>query len=129
MNCSRNKLDFKRVPTLGTLFFVMILTISCTKETPPPKAPGEKPTEAEMPKTGQRIYSTQCVSCHGPDPKKDGALGPAIFGSSLELIKTRIEGTEYPAGYTPKRTTKVMQPMPHLKGEIENIHKFLNTNQ
>lgn len=85
-------------------------------------------SDEEMLKSGQRVYSTQCISCHGPDPKKDGPLGPAVFGSSLELIKLRVLSTEYPSGYTPKRTTKMMQPMPHLKNEIENLHKFLNQN-
>jgi hypothetical protein len=34
---------------------------------------------------------------------------------------------EYPPGYQPKRTTKTMVALPHLKGEIEAIHAYVNS--
>ena len=49
------------------------------------------------------------------DPRTDGSLGPAVAGASLELLTARVLRAEYPAGYTPKRETRVMVPLPHLE--------------
>ena len=75
---------------------------------------------------GKLIYNTICVACHGPDPKVDGALGPAIAGSSLALLEGRVLRNEYPEGYTPKRDTTMMPPFPQYKDDIGHIHAFLN---
>lgn len=96
----------------------MVLILSaCTK--------GEKkpPTLAE---SGRTIYNTHCTACHGANPKLNGALGPAIFGSSLELLEARVLRAQYPAGYTPKRATGVMAALPFLKDEIPALHAYLN---
>ncbi|EKD41693.1 MAG: hypothetical protein ACD_73C00575G0002 [uncultured bacterium] len=75
---------------------------------------------------GESIYRTNCIACHNPDPKKDGAIGPAIYGSSQELLEARVIKASYLDEYQPKRTTHIMPAMPHLAGGIEALHAFLN---
>ena len=63
---------------------------------------------------GQSPFSsTNCVACHNNDPSKDGSIGPAIKGSSRELIESRVLSTSYPPNYKPKRLTKVMPQFPY----------------
>jgi mono/diheme cytochrome c family protein len=66
------------------------------------------------------------VACHNSDPAKDGPLGPALQGSSRELLEYRVLRTEYPPGYTPKRNTKVMPTFPFLKNEIPYLAEYLH---
>lgn len=77
---------------------------------------------------GRRIYMTACISCHSTNPKKDGAIGPAVYGSSLELLEARILHATYPPGHSPKRQTKAMAAMPHLKDQIPALEAYLNSN-
>lgn len=75
---------------------------------------------------GKSIYSLNCIACHNVNPKLDGAIGPAIAGSSLELLQARVLKAAYPAGYKPKRTTTQMAALPHLEKELPALHAFLN---
>lgn len=80
---------------------------------------------------GKQVYMTVCIACHGPDPKMDGPIGPAIAGASRELVEARIIygnanfEKSYPAGYTPKRDTRMMTPFPQNKNDIEHIAAYL----
>ena len=74
---------------------------------------------------GKQIYQAQCIACHNLNPAKKGALGPAVKGASLKLLEFRIIKACYPKGYKPKRTTKMMPAMAHLKGSIKDITEFL----
>ncbi len=80
---------------------------------------------------GKQVYMTICIACHGPDPSKDGPIGPAIAGSSKELVEARViygssnYGKSYPAGYTPKRNTRMMTPFPQVKNDIEHLAAYL----
>ncbi len=74
---------------------------------------------------GRAVYQSSCIACHNADPKQDGPLGPAVFGSSLELLEARVLGGEYPAGYTPKRASRTMQPLPHLRPQLADLQAFL----
>lgn len=96
-----------------------LLFFSCTakKNTQP---------ESEIYKRGKVVYLTYCISCHHTDPKLDGSLGPAIKGSSLELIKARVLEAKYPEGYKPKRETKLMVALPDLAPDLEALHAYLN---
>ena len=59
------------------------------------------------------------------DPAQPGPVGPSVRGSSRELLEARIVRGTYPPGYTPKRTTSVMQPMPDLAPSIPDLAAFL----
>jgi hypothetical protein len=71
---------------------------------------------------------TYCVVCHNADPSKDGTTGPALAGSSEELLKARVLSQGYPPGYKPKRTTKTMPVYPQVKNRISDLTAFLNAN-
>jgi mono/diheme cytochrome c family protein len=77
---------------------------------------------------GKLVYQTTCIACHSPDPTKPGALGPEVWGSSLELLEARIVRTEYPKGYSPKRSTHVMQALPQVQKDIPALHAYLNSH-
>jgi mono/diheme cytochrome c family protein len=74
---------------------------------------------------GRAVYVANCVACHNNDPAKDGPIGPALKGSSQELLEFRVLRTEYPPGYKPKRDTKVMPTFPFLKTEIPYLTAYL----
>jgi mono/diheme cytochrome c family protein len=83
---------------------------------------GSLSPEAER---GRQVYTAQCTSCHSPDPTKDGPLGPAVKGSSRELLEARLLRGAYPPAYKPKRPSAVMQPMPHLAGSLGDLAAYL----
>jgi len=74
---------------------------------------------------GRAAYLANCVACHHNDPSKEGPIGPAIQGSSRELLEARVLTTSYPAGYKPKRPTQVMPQFPFLKEEIPALAAYL----
>ena len=96
---------------------------ACTKKQ---AVPLSEMSSAQLAERGKRIYVGNCIACHNVDPKVDGSLGPAVAGSSLELLQERILRAKYPAGYTPKRATNVMAALPHLETEIPSLHAYLN---
>ena len=74
---------------------------------------------------GEEIFKTICSACHGPDPNKDGPLGPAMAGSPKDLVEARVLRADYPPGYKPKRDTKTMPPFPQYKDNIDDIVAYL----
>ena len=76
---------------------------------------------------GRAAYLANCVACHNPNPKLAGPLGPALAGSSLELLSAKVLRNEYPPGYVPKQTTGVMVPLPHLEPKIEDLAAYLGS--
>jgi len=74
---------------------------------------------------GRALYLANCVACHNLDPSRDGPIGPALKGSSRELLEYRVLRTEYPPGYKPKRNTKLMPTFPYLKSEIPYLAAYL----
>jgi len=91
---------------------------------------GKSEDEVKLIQRGKSVYSTQCIACHNSNPKEAGALGPAVAGSSLELLQHRVVTGTFPPGYTPKPAPSGgqihMPPMPHLKDEVPAIHAYLN---
>ena len=74
---------------------------------------------------GRQLYVAQCTSCHSSDPAQNGPVGPAVKGSSRELLEARLLRGVYPPGYTPKRPSTIMQPMPHLAGSLDDVAAYL----
>jgi mono/diheme cytochrome c family protein len=77
-------------------------------------------------KKGKTVYESYCIACHNRDPKVKGAIGPDVWGSSMELLEARVIHGKYPEGYTPKQTTGAMAALPFLKKDLEALHAFLN---
>ena len=124
------------VPAASVLALLLLGT-GCTKKTGAPTipieggtasaaAPAKTPPADDLVKKGRTAFMTNCTSCHNSDPRKAGTLGPEVFGASLELLEARILRSEYPTGYVPKRKSKVMVALPHLKGELSALHAYLN---
>ena len=78
---------------------------------------------------GQTVYQANCTACHNTNPKIAGSLGPELWGSSQELLRTRVLEGKYPEGYVPKRKTAIMRPMPHLENEIAALHAYLQKRE
>ncbi len=106
-----------------TVLLVLILS-GCTEES----ASNTKTAGLPDPDRGKRLYLSQCAACHNRDPSKDGTTGPAIKGSSHELIESRVLRASYPPGYTPKRKSLLMKPMPFLRSAIPHLTAFLNSS-
>jgi mono/diheme cytochrome c family protein len=87
--------------------------------------PGAAPAAGD-PQKGRQIWLGNCVACHATDPAKDGPLGPAVAGSSRELVEARVLRGEYPSGYTPKRPSKVMPPRPDLAPSVPDLAAYLS---
>jgi mono/diheme cytochrome c family protein len=96
----------------------LLFPVACTKKEAKPIVPADE---------GRRLYAVHCTACHAADPKKDGALGPSIWGSSAELLERKLVHGDYPTGYKPKRPSRVMAVLPFLKDQIPNLHAYLNT--
>lgn len=90
-----------------------------------PEASSSAPTAQALAERGKAVYTANCIACHNPDPSQDGAIGPAIAGSSPELIEARVMRTEYPPGYTPKRTTHLMIALPFLESDLPALAAYL----
>jgi mono/diheme cytochrome c family protein len=74
---------------------------------------------------GKQLYQVNCTACHNTDPSQNGALGPAIAGSPETLLEAKVLRNEYPPGYTPKRQSHAMVPLPQLKGKIPELAAYL----
>jgi len=74
---------------------------------------------------GRTVYLSVCTACHNADPSRDGSVGPANAGASRELLEAKILRGTYPRGYTPKRDSAMMPPMPQLAGSLDDLAAFL----
>ena len=106
------------------------LQVESNNETPTQSSDLAKDNEALTPgidpAKGKVVYYANCTSCHNYNPKKDGSIGPDIYGSSIELLKNKVLYGKYPKNYQPKRIIGIMPLYPHLNKQISNIHAFLN---
>ncbi len=135
-----------RVASLITVVGLALSTAACSEEGAPTTADGSgtagsassskpalgkplaEPVAEELPNLvseGRQAYLSTCIACHNPDPKLDGPLGPSVAGASEALLRARILHGEYPDGYTPKRDTRSMVPMPFLEGQIPALTAYL----
>lgn len=113
----------------SVLFFsFMVISIalalaSCTKK---PLSAASELTAEQLVERGKAIYLGNCIACHNSDPQKEGSVGPAVAGSSAQLLETKILKAEYPKDYRPKRATRTMPAMAHLKEEIPALRAYLS---
>ncbi len=94
---------------------------------PKPAAPEATLTPEQLIAEGRATYNANCIACHAMDPTVDGALGPAVAGSSPELIEARVLRGEYPPGYQPKRPSRVMVALPHLEPKLSALAAYLGS--
>ena len=99
------------ITVIGLVFMVMLITSMAYAEGDASK--------------GKQVYMANCIACHNPDPSKDGAVGPAVKGSSRDLIFYRVTKAEYPPGYKPKRDTKLMMKLEMLAPNVDDLAAFL----
>ncbi len=100
---------------------------------PPEPSPSAIPAEpvvdtrtpGELVRAGRAVYNANCIACHSMLPAQDGALGPAVAGASIDLLEARVLRGEYPAGYIPKRPSRVMIPLPHLEPRLRELAAYL----
>lgn len=111
-----------------------LLAAGCEREGSPPPAstapaaPTAGSTVAARvgdPEKGRQVYQAQCTACHHSDPSRDGPLGPAVKGSSPELLAARVVHASYPPGYRPKRDSRVMPPRPDLAPAVPDLAAYL----
>jgi mono/diheme cytochrome c family protein len=87
----------------------------------------ESRSQEDLIAAGRSVYNANCIACHAMDPTKDGALGPAVAGSSLELLEARVVHGGYPEGYEPKRPSRVMVALPHLEPRLPELAAYLQS--
>lgn len=98
-----------------------ILTASCKNE-----AQNQRPL-TELESRGKAVYMSTCTACHNPNPRLAGSIGPDLAFSNLDLVQMRVEKAAYPAGYKPKRSSRIMPAFPQLAGDVKAIHAYLNS--
>jgi len=108
-----------RIGKLIIAAYLMTAFVGCSKDSD--QNPGKSPDWER----GRAVYLANCIACHNNDPAKDGSIGPAIAGSSKELLEARVLSTSYPPNYKPKRPTKVMPQFPFLKEELPYLAAYL----
>lgn len=74
---------------------------------------------------GRQVYLAHCIACHNTDPAQPGPVGPPIKGASRELLEAKTLKGTYPPGYTPKRPTRVMAPIPAVGQDIAALADYL----
>jgi mono/diheme cytochrome c family protein len=98
-------------------------------EADPPSDAKTPPNEGDLIARGKGVYMGNCIACHNTNPAKDGTLGPAIAGSSRALLEARVINGTYPDGYTPKRGSQLMIPLPHLSPELDALTAYLDSTR
>ena len=82
---------------------------------------------SEAGERGRKFFRYICAVCHnGANPHANGIQGPAVAGSSTELLEAKVLRGVYPQGYQPKRNTALMQKLPFITREqIGDLAAFL----
>ncbi len=81
---------------------------------------------SEAGERGRKFFRYICAACHnGANPHANGIQGPAVAGSSRELLEAKVLRGAYPPGYQPKRNTVIMQKLPATMEQIGDLAAFL----
>jgi mono/diheme cytochrome c family protein len=110
---------------VAVLLAAGVLAAGCGQDDKPSPSARSGGEGAGDPAKGRQVWLAQCIACHNADPGKDGAIGPAVKGSSRELVEARVLRAAYPPGYTPKRETKVMPARPDLVAAVPDLAAYL----
>jgi mono/diheme cytochrome c family protein len=122
---------FRSLWAIATPVVILVVAAGgCTRKIPPPTASGSGAVSGseQLANRGRTVYQTNCTACHNSNPKQPGALGPEIWGSSRALVEARVMKAAYPDGYTPKRASHTMQPLPQLQADLDALHAYLNSS-
>ena len=80
---------------------------------------------------GRRLYLSNCISCHNRDPNMRGAIGPEMVDAPLSVMTAKVMTGKYPealpAGFVPKRKTKLMRPLVKLQNDIPAIFAWVQS--
>ena len=87
---------------------------------------GESPTRSPLAERGRQTYLAHCTACHNVDPSQPGPVGPSVKGASRELVEAKVLNGKYPPGYTPKRPTKIMVPIPAVAPDVSALAEYLH---
>lgn len=74
---------------------------------------------------GRQVYLAHCIACHSTDPAQPGPIGPPVKGASRDLLEAKTLKGTYPPGYTPKRPTQIMVPIPAVAPDIAALADYL----
>jgi len=80
----------------------------------------------KAPDPGQALYTANCTSCHNSNPTFMGPIGPALKGSSWQLVQVKTTYGTYPKGYMPKRATNMMPQFKFTPEQILQITDYIN---
>lgn len=116
----------KKYFILSILTATLVIAACTQKSSQETQVPSAQGAIVDLPTRGKKVYLQNCIACHNPDPKLEGAVGPAIAGSKLELVTARVLHANYPPEYKAKRSSHQMPALPSLEPEIPALHAFLN---
>ena len=105
------------IPWSGLLAVAVALGLAACGDSSKPADP--------LAERGRQVYLSQCTQCHAADPAQAGPVGPPVKGASKALLEAKVLHGAYPPGYTPKRPTKVMPPVPALAPDIDALAAYL----
>lgn len=124
MTHSRRRLRVPRA-RLGLLALALALACGDGDGAGAAAGGGEEDAQATLIARGRHYYQNVCIACHNGDPTRDGTLGPALAGVSLDVIEAKVLRGEYPEGYTPRRNTSSMPAFAYLEPELPGIAAYL----
>lgn len=80
---------------------------------------------------GRRAYLSVCIQCHNKDPNLKGSMGPELIDAPLTVMQHKVKTGRYPevlpAGFVPKRKTKLMRPLPNFVKDVPVIYAWIHS--
>lgn len=104
------------------LFVLTMLAFAGCKK---PETANLSPDE-QIKANGRKIYIANCIACHSADTDQEGSVGPALRGSTFEILKEKLLHGRYPEGYKGKRPISGSMPKYAFSDEeIRALEAFL----
>lgn len=80
---------------------------------------------------GRRAYLSVCIQCHNKDPNLKGSMGPELVDAPMAVMDHKVKTGKYPevlpAGFVPKRKTKLMRPQPNSVKDVPAIYAWIQS--